>query len=367
MKVNKRESNIELYRIVLMLLIIAHHYVVNSGLLNVLYENPFEGKSIFLFLFGLWGKIGINCFLLITGYFMCKSNITIKKFLKFLFVVEFYNIGIYLLFLITGYQKFELVDCIKSILPVKSIKTDFSSCFIVFYLFIPFINKFIDSLNQKEHRIIILLMLSVYSILGNIPKFDVIMNYLSLYFMIYLIGAYIRIYSIKDTIKKKTISIITILLLITCMISVVVCLYIGNKFDKEIAYYFVNDSNKLLAVMMSISLFLYFLKIDIKSNNFINTTASSIFGILLIHANSNTMRKFLWKDLLNNVGMYYSNWLIPHAIISVIGVFLVCLIIDQIRINTIEKVLFKEDGIIDKIINKCKKICNKIELKVNKM
>ena len=79
------------------------------------------------------------------------------------------------------------------------------------------------------------------------------------------------------------------------------------------------------------------------------------------------MRQFLWKDLLNNVGMYYSNWLIPHAIISVIGVFLVCLIIDQIRINTIEKVLFKEDGIIDKLINKCKKICNKIELKVNKM
>ena len=47
----KRESNIELYRIVLMLLIIAHHYVVNSGLLEIMYENPLTGKSIFLFLF----------------------------------------------------------------------------------------------------------------------------------------------------------------------------------------------------------------------------------------------------------------------------------------------------------------------------
>ena len=55
----RRESNIELYRIVLMLPIIAHHYVVNSGLLEIIYENPLSGKSFFLFIFGAWGKVGI--------------------------------------------------------------------------------------------------------------------------------------------------------------------------------------------------------------------------------------------------------------------------------------------------------------------
>ena len=58
----KRESNIELYRIVLMILIIAHHYVVNSGLLKIMYKTLFTGKNIFLFLLGAWGKIGINFF-----------------------------------------------------------------------------------------------------------------------------------------------------------------------------------------------------------------------------------------------------------------------------------------------------------------
>lgn len=84
-KTKKRDSNIELYRIILMLLIIAHHYVVNSGIVEVLYENPINFKSIIMFLFGAWGKIGINCFILITGFFMCKSNISLKKFLKLLF------------------------------------------------------------------------------------------------------------------------------------------------------------------------------------------------------------------------------------------------------------------------------------------
>lgn len=93
-----RNSNLELYRIIVMLLIVAHHYVVNSGLGEVLQESPLSGRSIFFYLFGAWGKTGINCFVMITGYFMCKSQITLRKFLKLLCEVLFYNIIIYAIF-----------------------------------------------------------------------------------------------------------------------------------------------------------------------------------------------------------------------------------------------------------------------------
>lgn len=59
-----RESNLELFRIITMLLIIAHHYVVNSGLMDsegVIYSDLMSSGSVFLLLFGAWGKIGINC------------------------------------------------------------------------------------------------------------------------------------------------------------------------------------------------------------------------------------------------------------------------------------------------------------------
>ena len=43
-----RNSNIELYRIVLMLIIIAHHYVVNSGIMDsITVQNALNYKSIF--------------------------------------------------------------------------------------------------------------------------------------------------------------------------------------------------------------------------------------------------------------------------------------------------------------------------------
>lgn len=79
-----RNSNLELYRIIVMILIVAHHYVVNSGLMDELVKDPLSSKSLFFYLFGMWGKTGINCFVMITGYFMCKSHITIRKFLKLL-------------------------------------------------------------------------------------------------------------------------------------------------------------------------------------------------------------------------------------------------------------------------------------------
>jgi len=74
----QRESNLELFRIISMLLIVAHHYVVNSGLTlpeGPLATDPLSWRSIFLLLFGAWGKTGINCFMMITGYFKLQRNL----------------------------------------------------------------------------------------------------------------------------------------------------------------------------------------------------------------------------------------------------------------------------------------------------
>ena len=97
----QRDSNLELFRIITMLLIVAHHYVVNSVLMEVIrggvQQYGITAKSIFYLLFGAWGKTGINCFVLITGYFMCRSQITKKKFIKLLIQIYFYKIVIYFL------------------------------------------------------------------------------------------------------------------------------------------------------------------------------------------------------------------------------------------------------------------------------
>ena len=53
-----RDSNLELFRIITMLLIVAHHYVVNSGLIDLINSSPLSGATVFLSIFGAWGKTG---------------------------------------------------------------------------------------------------------------------------------------------------------------------------------------------------------------------------------------------------------------------------------------------------------------------
>lgn len=51
-----RKSNIELYRIIVMLLIIAHHYVVNSGITKEVVANPRSFKAVWVLVLVVWGK-----------------------------------------------------------------------------------------------------------------------------------------------------------------------------------------------------------------------------------------------------------------------------------------------------------------------
>lgn len=52
-----RDSNIELFRIITMIMIVAHHYVVNSGLMDIVESQKSLGiQDIFLLIFGSEGK-----------------------------------------------------------------------------------------------------------------------------------------------------------------------------------------------------------------------------------------------------------------------------------------------------------------------
>ena len=55
------------------------------------------------------------------------------------------------------------------------------------------------------------------------------------------------------------------------------------------SYRYVVDSNELLATVTS---FMFF-KFNIRQSKWINTIATSTFGVLLIHAHAHTIRKWL--------------------------------------------------------------------------
>lgn len=339
----ERDSNLELYRIIVMLAIVAHHYVVNSGLFQMMQSSETTFNNVFLHIFGMWGKTGINCFMLITGYFMCKSTPpTIKKFLKLILEIEFYKIAIYLIFLISGYEIFSLKGCIKSLLPIDSVSTGFTSCFLLFFLCIPFLNILVNNLSELMHRRLVLLSFGIYSLLYS-AGFHVSFNYVSWFCVLYFFASYIRIYGFLPNITTKQWGMLSIFFASVSILGVMLLINTSNPFRP------VSDSNAIFAVIIATCSFMFFKGLKIKRSKFINAVGGSTFGVLLIHANSDTMREWLWKSTLNNVSFFNSDFLVAHAVISVLSIFVICIIVDRIRIVTIEKYTL---GYIDKLASK---------------
>lgn len=52
-----------------------------------------SANMIFAQIFGMWGKTAINIFTLITGYFMVRSDLTVKKIFKLITTAIFYVYG----------------------------------------------------------------------------------------------------------------------------------------------------------------------------------------------------------------------------------------------------------------------------------
>lgn len=134
---------------------------------------------------------------------------------------------------------------------------------------------------------------------------------------------------------------VSLVLILISVLSVLVMLfrgvYSGVALNWGLLMFFVSDSNKLLAFLVSVSTFMFFKNIHIRQSKLINTIASCTFGVLLIHANSDAMRQWLWKDTCDNVGFFHSSMIYVHALCIPIIVFIACTIIDFCRQRFLER------------------------------
>lgn len=336
-----RNSNLELYRIIVMLMIVAHHYVVNSGLFQLIKDSPLSPSTATMLLFGAWGKTGINCFLLITGYFMCKSTFSWRKLLKLYLQITLYTVCIYVIFCLTGHEKFSAAKMIWTLWPIKNLTSnDFVSCFLMFYLFIPFLNIFIANIDKRNHFILLILLLVFYGLLPSIPIIPMSFSYVSWFMAIYIISAYIRLYGLFPKFSYKKWGWVALLLVIISSASILALesIYKLGLTSHYLPFFLVADSNKILSILIGISSFMFFKDLKIPHSKFINIVGGATFGVLLIHANSDAMRQWLWKDTVDCIGHFGPSiiWTLGYAIISVLCIFVICVGIDWFRSSYIE-------------------------------
>ena len=335
-----RNSALELLRIISMILIIMHHYSVHGF--------GYDGANLTLNDFivqvlSFGGKFGVNCFILITGYFMISSKFKIKKLVKIIFEVFTYSIVIFLVFCLIDKSNFSVKNLMQSLFPIIFTKYWFATTYVLLYIFSPYINMLVKTLDKKKHGILILTLVLIFSI---IPTFATIsgspgFSNLAWFVTLYLIGGYIKLYPInamKNVKKNALYTIIIFLLIVLSVIFIDILAKTKVSFASEETYFM--DMNKVPMLLCSITMFLTFSNLNIKNNKVINGLALTMFGVYLIHDNP-LVRHALWIDIFKNMEYINSRFLLIHATVAVLSVFVVCVAIDYIRITILEKPLFK--------------------------
>lgn len=335
----KRQSNLELLRIVAMLAIVAHHYVVNSDVMDLFDYSDVNNNMIFLQLWSAWGKMAINCFVLISGYFMCTSKLTLKRYLKVYLTAKSYTIIIFFILAIAGIQVVSFRSIHKLVFGYL-LRADigFTGSFLVFYLFIPFYNFLVEKMDKMQHGKLVLMLLFFYSVVPTFFSNEAMTDPIIWYMTLYFVSAYIRLYPAVWMKNNRFCG----GLLVISLIATIVCILVDDFEGEEYyGYYLVGDANMVLAFLVGLFAFLFFNNLKLGYNKLINGVAATTFGVLCIHANSDAMRTLIWKNILDVSSEYDDSLagLIVHAGLSLIGVFIICSLIDMLRIYFIEKPL----------------------------
>lgn len=238
-----------------------------------------------------------------------------------------------------GEFNYSFADILLSLTPFWRIESDsFVSAYLMWWLFIPFLNVLVNGVNRKKHMLLISLCIFCFSVLPLLPFAKIDINPICWFSTIYFVASYIRFYPQNIISNIKCLAIVTCFMMLLAVLGTMLTFYASNDNTTLNPYWLVMDYNAPLALFISVSSFLLFKNIKMKHSKLINTIGATTFGILLIHAHSDTMRKWLWEDIINTSIHYLQFW---YAIVVCILIFIMCSAIDYTRIKLIENPLFR--------------------------
>lgn len=329
----ERISNFELLRIIAIVMITLHHISLNT---NILMTSGINNILAQFFVIG--GKIGVNIFILITGYFQIEKEIKYSKILNIWYKVFFYSIFLALISTFIFKVDCGILEFITYIFPVIFKKWWFVTAYIFLFIFSPYINLLIKKLDNKKFKNLITILTIGMVLVPTITNVDIIYNEFLWFIYIYMIGAYIKLNI--GNFKKRNYLMYSVLSYIFIFISIILFGYFGKQYSifTSAQYYLINQTSPLV---LTSSVFLFMHACTQKKYYYktINKISNYVFSMYLIQ--SHPMFNKLIYTTLNN--MLENNFFWLNAMIYIIILLLIAYIVDYI---------------VEKIIKINSKLCN---------
>lgn len=321
----KRDSNIELLRMLAMFqVLLVHADFYSLGYPSVEHVLNDFLDSFLRFFFESGSIVCVNVFILISGWFGIKPSF--KGACNFIFQCVFFLTGAYLVALIIGtstISKLGIAGCIGA-----TTHNWFIKAYLLLYILSPVLNTFVEHATRKTFKTVLLCFFAFVCTYGWYGAAKFMMGgYSPLFFIgLYLLARYMRLYNPSFMHFKITTDILIYcgVCLFVTFASISAPLFLNRFF---IAFY---DYISPTCIIAAVYLFLTFSKIRFYCK-FVNWCGISCFAVFLLHKNPSTL--YHYKNLFAYLHTIYSPlqyWLVTMLILVVI--FLLAVTIDKIRI-----------------------------------
>jgi len=277
--VKERNSSFELLRIISMIMITIHHLSLAVGI---------RDSNLYIRMWGqffcIGGKLGVNCFVLISAYFLCTSSFRMERVLKThskVLLYGFIGLGIGIVFM---RENLTIIAILKSFFPVIFNHYWFVTTYIGMILLSPILNMFLRCIDKQKHEIVIVILLFLFSIIPTFTAQNTFNSDLGWFVFLYIVAAYIKKYNFKWKSFLSRGYICPIIWILIYLASVVFT--IGEHWIpalKEGTNFF-SGMVVFPQFLNSLSLFLYFEKKETKSK-IVDFFGRHSFGCYLIQSN----------------------------------------------------------------------------------
>lgn len=288
----ERESGIELYKVIAIFLIVLSHviqtltepnYVLGIGegtFINIATATT-DLNVLLLALFRICGALGNNMFFICSAWFLVNSKkMSLKKVIHMILDVWIINMIVFWGLHAIGIQ-FQLSDTVRTFFPTTFANNWYITCYLLFYLIYPFLNRMLEQLNISEHFALTSFLFMIYFIIPVLPLEEINLffaNELVIFLATYVIVSFIKIYKNEWTENLKLNKGILFASIVSYVVLILSVDYLGLRTN-----YFLN---RLVRWNMNNSLFMFLIAFSsfnmMKKKKFINRTINYFSSLSLL-------------------------------------------------------------------------------------
>lgn len=336
---SKRMANVELLRILAMLMIVMLHYLGKGNLLPVP-STSMDSMGYMAWILESLCIVAVNVYVLISGYFLVESHFKASRVVELILQILFYTIVITIIAYAFGFgaeEGFGLYNLLLQIVPIPLEEYWFMTAYLLLYVLSPILAAGVKAMTQKQLKCTIGMMLLIVCIPKSLLIVDVSLGnhgYDVIWFIcLFLIAGYIRLYGIEIFEKK---SYALLLYFGSCFLILAESFALGVLYEKTGKLGTIIDGsydyNHIFTLMAAIGLFQFFLKINIpegKINSAICKIAPYTLGVYLLH--EQTYIRFQWVKWLKAGSATNAVSFLFMALGAVLVVFCIGILVDYLR------------------------------------